>query len=156
MTANSRGHDRPDTALARAYAATHYHVALPHQTLILRIGQHEARFEAYLRERGIPQASLLTAWNPRSRIVPERENHELQTRLVRELEHGGWACWPTVHRDPAGRWPDEPGYCVAGMGAAELDSWLRDFDQNAAVLIQPPAAPRLVWHPEERDGTTSP
>ncbi len=156
MAPNSRGDgtpiDNPETraALSRAYTATHYCIEAPGQTLLLRIGQRDPRLEAAVQAQGVKQASLLTAWNPRSDPLPEPENRARQARLERELAQAGWRCWPTVHRDPAGRWPDEPGCCVLGMGAAELDTWMVGFDQNAAVVIEPPGTPRLVWHPALR------
>ncbi|WP_026279332.1 MULTISPECIES: DUF3293 domain-containing protein [unclassified Thioalkalivibrio] len=156
MAPNSRGSLVPPNppgsraALARAYASTHYQITLPGQTLVLHIGQREPRLEAFLQTQGVDRASLLTAWNPRSHPLPERENRKHHARLARELEHGGWSCWPTVHRDPNGHWPDEPGYCVLGMGTSELDAWLVGFDQNAAVVIEPPSVPHLVWHPALR------
>ncbi len=156
MAPNSRGDgtpiDTPETkaALTRAYAATHYRIEAPGQTLFLRIGQRDPRLEAALQAQGVSRASLLTAWNPRSHLVPEPENRARQARLERDLAQAGWHCWPTVHRDPAGHWPDEPGYCVLGMGASELDAWLVGFDQNAAVVVEPPSVPQLVWHPALR------
>ncbi|WP_017925828.1 DUF3293 domain-containing protein [Thioalkalivibrio sp. HL-Eb18] len=162
MTPNSRGNGTPSNApganseLARAYSATHYRIELPGQAFVLRIGERDPGLETCLQTEGWSQASLLTAWNPRSRIVPEQENRERHARIARELEQAGWSCWPTLHRDPTGYWPDEPGYCVLGMGAADLDPWLVAFDQNAAVLIQPPSAPRLIWHPGERPGSRCP
>ena len=68
--------------LARAYRLTRYSAA----GFEVRIGR---RAPAALFEMlGAPEAALVTAWNPRSRRMPEGWNRRMQARLRERLRRG--------------------------------------------------------------------
>jgi hypothetical protein len=65
--------------LARAYRLTRYRAA----GFDIRIGRRPSA--ALFEMLGAPQAALVTAWNPRSRRMPEGWNRRMQARLRERL-----------------------------------------------------------------------
>src|SRR3954467_12289085 len=70
-------HARLSARLLRAYRGTTYTAA----GIEVRIGRRNAALDALLRAHGAREGVLITAWNPRSRRMPERWNHRAQDRL---------------------------------------------------------------------------
>ena len=134
----------------RAYRAARYRVATPDGGHVLMIGRPAPAFAGWLGTGGFRSATVLTACNPGSRPLPDAENTRRRQELETAVAAQGLSAWPAVNQDPSGQWPDEPGLCIADLPASLLDAWLERFGQNAAVVYEPPAAPRLVWHPALR------
>jgi hypothetical protein len=89
--------------------------------------------------------AILTPCNPRSQEASQELNvfyhHELRDALVAN----GNLCVNATNRDPAGSWPDEPGFLIADADPL----WVRElglrFHQNAYVACRLGEAPRLIW-----------
>lgn len=134
----------------RAYRAARYRVEAPDGVHVLMIGRAAPGFARCLKATGFRSATVLTACNPGSRPLPQAENARRQQELEAAVAARGLSAWPALNQDPSGQWPDEPGLCIGDLPARLLDAWLERFGQNAAVVYQPPAVPRLAWHPALR------
>ena len=86
--------------LRRAYLATAYEAG----GAVARIGRRSPGMDSVLAGLGVRRAAFLTAWNPRSRRMPEGWNRRMQARLVQRLRgvsvlpaHGSWRGWSEEH-----------------------------------------------------------
>jgi len=86
--------------LRRAYLATRYEA----DGIPIRIGRRSACIDALLRALGSRQGVLITAWNPRSRRLPDGVNRRRQQRLAACLHilptapgNGGLRRWREDH-----------------------------------------------------------
>lgn len=82
-------------------------------------------------------AALISACNPYSQVLPERENAQRHLRLQREIEAGAYHWWPARGRSIDASWV-EPGFLVQAP-LARIDIWARDYGQHA-VWLAPEAA----------------
>lgn len=133
--------------LEPVYRSAEYDVETESETLILRIGAPVPEITSWMNTHGLRRVVLFTACNPGSRPATARDNEQRQRRLEQAVANHGLRAWPACNRDPLGHWPDEPGLAIADLSDSVLVEWLEHFDQNAVVLLEPPAVPRLVWHP---------
>ncbi|WP_018168100.1 DUF3293 domain-containing protein [Thioalkalivibrio sp. ALMg9] len=133
--------------LEKAYLSAAYCLEIEGSSRVLYIDQPAEDVTTWMAERDMQRLVLFTACNPGSRPSTEGENIQRQRRLEQTVAEHGLRAWPARNRDPRGQWPDEPGLAIADLPDDLLARWLEAFGQNAAVLLEPPARPRLVWHP---------
>ncbi|WP_017940593.1 MULTISPECIES: DUF3293 domain-containing protein [unclassified Thioalkalivibrio] len=159
MPVNTRGEDvrkpaqcgkshpdpTPPAELEPAYRAADYCLETGDGFHVLHIDRPAEQTVAWMTARGAQRLVLFTACNPGSRPLTEEGNRRRQQRLERAVTEQGLRAWPARNRDPKGQWPDEPGLAIADLPDDLLARWLEAFGQNAAVLLEPPAPPRLVW-----------
>jgi hypothetical protein len=144
----THAHSHPSDPLATAFAAAEYLVEAGDETLRVRIGRRHPRLDARTGGRAW---ALVTAFNPGARRQPEAANHAADAALARRLRRRR----PDVllrcrNRDPAGRWPDEPGWLFAPATAAEADRVGREFGQ-AAVVYARAGEPASLRFADRRD-----
>lgn len=117
-------------SLLAAYLAARYEVRGPRKRLRLRIGRPAPQALAALLPAG--DWTLLTAWNPGSRVVPEADNLDADATLQADLDALGLRRLPAAGNDGAGQW-HEPGWLVADLGSTRADALARRYGQ-AGVL----------------------
>lgn len=123
-----------DARLAAAYRAARYRVDAPGRELVLRVGRRSRRLDALLAARGAERFAWLTAVNPGSRRLGERENARRLARLDAEIARRGWRALPGTSLDPRGLWPDEPSRLVLDVDAETARELARQFGQNALLV----------------------
>lgn len=132
-----------DPSTAQAYLETDYCVDAP-EPFVLRIGIPCMQL-AQLHARHRTDCSVfVTACNPRSRIVEDRENARRQAELAAELGGRGLTFFGGVGRHPTGGWPAEHSYLVLGLPLAEAKELGERYAQNAIVWCGADAVPQLV------------
>lgn len=132
------------SALEQAYRNTCYRVRLGERQIDLRIGQRCAALgELYLA--GETTAAIITAQNPRSRVLHNAENALRQRQLCEELRGEGLRYLDTLHLADRGDWLPEHGVLVLGMGLDAALRWAERFQQNAIVFIPAHGYPELHW-----------
>ena len=120
--------------LLAAFHASTYHVG----PLELRIGARDAAMDRLLRQHGVRAATLIGAWNPRSRLHPPGWNRHADRRLRGHLRHRSWI----QATGGAGRWWEEH---VLLLGDARVALVLaRRFRQRAVVVLRRGQRARLV------------
>lgn len=133
-----------DPVLLRSYLATVYE--LPTDTGVLSVsmdgepGRDEATLPPLLRE----SFAILTAYNPRSMLLPRRVN-EARHQVLRDLLVLG--CYRVeqclgVDDGPDGVWR-EPAWLVHGIDRDEAIIFGRSFRQNTIVFCRN-AKPELI------------
>jgi hypothetical protein len=133
-----------DQNLLRSYLATVYE--LPTEAGLLRVSldgeivQDPGTLPELLRR----DFAVLTAYNPRSMLLPRRVN-EGRHQVMRDLLILG--CYRVEHcvgydEEPEGVWR-EPAWLVHGIGREEAVYFGRTFRQNTIVVCQN-ARPELI------------
>jgi hypothetical protein len=131
--------------LLSAYAATDFFVFDEGEEWAINVGQDSPRVDRLLERFAVETATVVTAYNPRSRVLTPEENaarHRSLTAILKEQE------WPFLlgeGRDPSGQWIPEIECIVFGTSLAEGLTLARQFDQNAIVFLERGRAPRLEF-----------
>ncbi|MCX9157324.1 DUF3293 domain-containing protein [Niveibacterium sp. 24ML] len=138
--------DEPATtlpaALIAAYRATRY-IVQTEAPLTLRINQPETALAALLGSHAVAEAAIVSAANPGSQPLPDRENAARHRALQAAVAQLRLAALPTRHVADAGDWPDESGLLVLGANLEAASALGRRFGQNAIVSIAADNTPRL-------------
>jgi hypothetical protein len=126
-----------DQNLLRSYFATVYE--LPTESGILRVSidGELVKDESALPELLRTQFALITAYNPRSMLLPRRVN-EARQQVLRDLLVLG--CYRVEHcvgyeDEPDGTWR-EPSWLVHGIEREEAIIFGRAFRQNTVVFCR--------------------
>jgi hypothetical protein len=131
--------------LLAAHTATDFVVFEGEEQWALHVGVASPRVDALLDRHGATRATIVTAFNPRSRVLAPDANAARQRDLVRVLEERGLTFLYGESRDPSGRWTAETECIVFGISLAEGLEIARRFDQNAVVFIERGKAPCLEF-----------
>ena len=113
--------------------------------VVVNVGRRSAAFDRVLASRGAETAVIVTAYNPRSVVLPDVENRARHERLTALLEARGYDYALGEGRDPTGRWKAEIECVVFGIPVEAGLDLARAFDQNAIVFIRRGEAPALVY-----------
>lgn len=118
-------------ALIAAFTAAEYLVETEAGPIAFRLGRTTPALDRVLHGR---RWAVITAHNPDGRLQSRRHNAAAHGRLRQALERLAPAtCVPACNRDPAGDWPDEPGWLFTPAEITEVDRLARRFGQRATV-----------------------
>lgn len=131
--------------LLSAYTATDFVVFDRGEEWALHVGVVSPRVDDLLDRHGATRAAIVTAFNPRSRVLPPQENTARHRTLVRLLEDRRLTFLLGEGRDPTGRWTAETECIVFGISLGEGLEIASRFEQNAVVFIERGKAPRLEF-----------
>ncbi|HET6621282.1 MAG TPA: DUF3293 domain-containing protein [Dongiaceae bacterium] len=131
--------------LLSAYEATDFVVFDHGEQWTLKVGEASPRIDALLDRFDADRAIVVTAFNPRSEVLPPAMNGQRHEELVRLLEQRKLRFLYGEGRDPMGQWTPETECIVFGISLAEGLALARRFDQNAIVHIERGLAPRLEF-----------
>lgn len=130
-------------ALIAAYRAAHYCLLAP-RPLTLRIDQPEPALKPLLQTYGTDRAVIVTAANPGSEPYPPDENARRLGELRHRVAAQGLAALPARGEAPDGSWPGEDSLLVPGADRPLGHILAAAFGQNAFVMIDTDAIPRLI------------
>lgn len=81
-----------------------------------------------------PLWCIVTGHNPGGQRRPASRNRRAARALCRQLlERGPAVLLPACNRDPAGHWPDEPGWLTSLGSEPEIDALVQRFEQRAVL-----------------------
>jgi hypothetical protein len=132
-------------ALEAAFRATTYRVTTPQGLFDLRIGQDAPAFDDFLRGQGADRWTIVSAVNPRARLLSDEQNGLRQTHLRERVSALGYRFLATLNLADADDWPPEPSLLVLQVAEAQARALAREFSQLAVVCADTGCAPRLVW-----------
>lgn len=125
------------STLVSAFEATTYRVDTDAGVFDLRIGRWDAAFAAFLARRRASRWAIVTACNPGAQPCSAARNRVLQNCLRVRLQADGWApgrnMFPACNRADRDDWPDEPGWLLLEIQAAQARALAREFGQIACV-----------------------
>jgi Protein of unknown function (DUF3293) len=113
--------------------------------VVVNVGRWSAAFEQVLAARGAETAIIVTAYNPRSVVLPDAENAARHTQMTALLDARGYDYALGEGRDPTGQWKAELECVVFGISVEAGLDLARAFDQNAIVFIRRGAEAELVY-----------
>ena len=131
--------------LLNAYAATDFIVFDDGGEWAVRVGEASPRIDRLLARFASETATIVTACNPRSRVLPPEENAARHRDLCALLKAEDWPFLLGEGRDPHGHWIAETECIVFGTSLADGLDLARQFDQNAIVFLERGHAPRLEF-----------
>ena len=133
-------------ALIDAYRATDFVLFDTGEgEVVVNVGRQSADFDRVLASRNAETAVIVTAFNPRSVVLPDAENRARHAQLTALLEARGHDYALGEGRDPTGHWQAELECVVFGIAVEAGLDLARAFDQNAIVFVRRGAAPELVY-----------
>jgi hypothetical protein len=133
-----------DTTLLRSYLATIYELPTDTGTLRVSMDGELVREPATLPDLLRQSFAIVTAYNPRSMLLPRRVN-EARHQVLRDLLVLG--CYRVEHclgvdDGPDGVWR-EPAWLVHGIEREEAINFGRVFRQNTIIVCRE-ARPELI------------
>jgi hypothetical protein len=141
-----------DQALLRSYFATVYELPTPAGALRVSLDGENVPQSAPLPELLSRRFAILTAYNPRSMLLPRRVNDQRHVVLRDLLILGCYRVEPCVgsEAEPEGVWR-EPGWLVHGMDREEAIAFGRVYRQNTIVYAQNGRPELIVTDPTADD-----
>jgi hypothetical protein len=116
--------------LKEAYCNTRFTLfELPFE---IKVGQLCPALDELLQKHGVKDWAYITAWNPRSKSLSEKENEDRQEDLKAMLKDYRLLEGEGIGADTS--WPPERSALVLGIPKAEAANIGRKFEQNAIVV----------------------
>jgi hypothetical protein len=141
-----------DQALVAAYRRTDYVLfEAGGDEIVLNIGHASPAFDRVLERHGAETAVIVTAYNPRSVVLPDAENHARHVRLTGLLQSRHLDFALGEGRDPTGHWQAEIECIVFGIPVEAGLELAAAFDQNAIVFVRRGGEPELVFRCQMTD-----
>jgi peptidoglycan/xylan/chitin deacetylase (PgdA/CDA1 family) len=112
--------------LLRAYRATRYEA----DGIAVVVGRRSPAMDSLLRRFGVRTAVFVTAWNPRSRLMPAGWNQRMQRALAERLRKV--AVLPAAGASRG--WREE--HVLALAAPHRIARLARTFRQNAVVVVR--------------------
>ena len=125
--------------LFQSYINTTYSVFLEDKKCDLLIDQAlpESINSLLAKEKS---AVIMTAWNPRSHLLPDEENNkrnsELNAHLDKYTVYKAIGKGDLVDISTKIHWPSEDGFFIIGIDKAEADKLAIVYEQNAYLLLE--------------------
>jgi hypothetical protein len=132
-------------ALKRAYRNTRYVVDAPGGAIVIRIGERCPALEAWLAAEGVACWAFVTAWNPQSKILTNKNNDLRNSALCAELCAAGYRWFAGRGVADAGDWPPEESVLVAGLDAQAAVALGARHGQHAVVTGNAGECAVLRW-----------
>ncbi|MBL8421732.1 MAG: DUF3293 domain-containing protein [Dechloromonas sp.] len=131
--------------LESAYRATTYRVYLPGGQCDLWPAITSETLRCWLATAGVTRFAILTAHNPGSRLLDEKENSSRQSQLECDLLEAGFETYAGENVADSDAWPAEESCFVPGLAIAEAMALGEKYGQNAIVCGGHDGVPELVW-----------
>jgi hypothetical protein len=141
-----------DQALLRSYFSTVYELPTAAGVVRASLDGENVPANAQLPELLTRRFAILTAYNPRSMLLPRRVNDGRHLVLRDLLILGCYRVEPCVgiEAEPEGVWR-EPGWLVHGMDREEAIAFGRVYRQNTIVYVQNGRPELVVTDPTADD-----
>lgn len=130
MTINQSIHP----TLIRAYREAQY-VIEGSQNIVLKIGRANQDLRKILKDNEVTTAAFITAFNPYSEILNDRENLEAQESLCVDIKSLGYFGLNGYGQDEAEEWPREKSVLALGITESQAEALADRYSQNGFVWI---------------------
>lgn len=126
------------------YTHAHYRIGATAESITLRIDQYSALLAQLLAASHQSCAAIISAYNPYSELLSDKENLAAHEALGNFLTHHAYPVIESLNIDPAGVWPAEKSFFIPGIDINAAKSLGQQFHQNAIAWIDCDAIPRLI------------
>lgn len=132
-----------DQDLISAYEVTNFHVKAE-PAFTLNVGKGSQELKALLKKNNVTSAAFITAWNPYSKSLSDKENQARNDQLKNELIIRSLKLIDGFGQDPLGQWSGEDSFLVLGIDLEASKTLGIQFEQNAIVWSDSDAVPELI------------
>lgn len=137
--------DNSFPALFRAWYKTRYRVHFPTGAIDFILGETNVEIDRQLDGHQVNQWTMLTGWNPDSRVCSDAENARANERLSAELDERGWVHFPSEGIPETDDWVAEQGFFVANLSPREARDLGQRYGQMAVLYGARGAFPWLLF-----------
>jgi hypothetical protein len=134
-----------DKSLHDAYIQTIYRVIGTTQPVDIRIGYCSAALDQILQHNGVSEWAFVTASNPRSRRLPDRDNARRNAEMNQFLQQAGWRTLAAIGVPCNSRWQPEDSVLILGIDRDAATKLALRWEQNAFVHGKIGQPAELVW-----------
>ena len=132
-----------NATLLESYESADYHVdASP--SFILKIGRFSPELEILYKTSRKETAAFITAYNPQSQALSNKENKERNKRLEELIQSLHFDYIYGEGRCGDGDWTGEESFLILGINQKQASEIGTEFDQNAIVWCDKDAIPQLA------------
>ncbi|CAN4276785.1 Protein of unknown function DUF3293 [Methylophilaceae bacterium] len=129
--------------LIKAYQSAEYHV-MSAKPFILELGKRSEGLVDLAKRFKVECFTFITAYNPYSEVLSDKENAKRNGQLKQELDRLGLTIVIGYGQDPEMTRKKEDGFVVFGLGLDAAKELGVKFQQNAIVWCGADAVPNLV------------
>jgi hypothetical protein len=129
--------------LIRAYQSAEYHVRSA-KPFVLELGKRSEGVVDLARRLQVDCVTFITAHNPYSEVLSDRENAKRNRQLKKELDKLDLTIVKGYGQDHAMKWKKEDSFVVFGLGLDTAKELGIKYKQNAIVWCDTDAIPKLV------------
>lgn len=126
--------------LILAYTNTKFHVFFP--AIVIEIGKRNEELDTIIKKDGQTEWAYLTAYNPYSKELTDKENLKRQSQLLSKISGYKFYEGEGVGEDPT--WKPERSILIAGITKNDAISLGREFEQHAIVYGKINEVPELI------------
>ena len=119
-----------DSHLLAAYENTSYNVFDP--PISIKVEQRNSRLDFLLERMNQKEWAFITAYNPFSEVLSDRENEERHHQLKKQIEEYPFFEGEGVGIDPS--WKPERSFLIPGISEKDAVKLGKQFKQNAIVV----------------------
>lgn len=132
-----------------AYEQAIYEVYLNRKTIQFRISDRCLAIDSLISQHGVDSWALITAYNPYSQCLSERNNQQRHQKLIEQIEGLQLAYLDAAGKDPGEIWQPELSLFILGISRDIAIAIGRKFQQNAIVYGQIQQPVELIWTDSE-------
>ena len=129
--------------LLQAFAETDY-IVHHEPPFTMHIGQACPELQALMAEHFTLSATFITAWNPFSQRLHNKENKARLDELKANLKNRRRTFIDGIGQHPSNQWPGEHSVLVLGLTLDAAKSLARHYEQHAFVWATSDGVPELV------------
>jgi len=118
-----------DHSLVSSYKETTYSV--PELDINIRFDEENKKLHQFLENSSKSSWVFITAWNPKSKLLSEKENYKRNRSLKKDLRH--WKFYNGIGIPDENEWSPEKSFFVLGISKSEADRLAKKYGQNAYV-----------------------
>jgi hypothetical protein len=112
---------------------------------VIGIGENIPELDEQLAARGTSDWAFLTAYNPYSHGLSDKENRVRQESLFDYLEKAGYEFLLGYGESRHRGWPAEPSFLILGVSRDKAIDLAMEFQQNAIVAGSLGGPAELIW-----------
>ena len=135
---------RMNQLLKYAYLNTDYYIDASDAPFKLNIGHYSSELYQLHQKFSVNTSLYITAWNPLSEQLTNRENNAKQKILVSEITGLGFDMITGRGIAQSGDWPPDESIVVLGCDESTAITLSQKYHQNAVVFSGQNAIPRLI------------
>ena len=132
-----------DQDLVSAYEATNFHVKV-NPAFILNVNKLSEELKLLFKQNRVASAAFITAWNPYSKSLSDKENQARNEQLKNELTLRSFQFINGFGQDPLGQWTGEDSFLVLGISLESSKKLGIQYEQNALIWSDKDAIPKLI------------